>query len=287
MATASAIIAQIRLRLGDTSGDFLTTDRGLTWLDEAHDQMVEILRPLKRTKSYTVAQYQEVFDLPADYIIFEVVTCTQSQRHQLEYRTPQEFEKLKMTGRQIGRPDFYTVQDGKLYVWPMFGTASKAVIINASTTTSDTTITLASTSNLRDFGRFIVGTQEEGEYTTRGSTSISVVTRGLGGTVASSHASGVSLTQTDLELQYARRASALASTGTPDTPAWTHPKLQNYVLYVAELSRGNAPKADYYWSLWQKDLEDAQFNVKKVQNQQNLRVKDVDNWSRYRREGAF
>lgn len=284
MTVASAIITQCRLRLGDTSGDYLTMDRGLTWLDEAHNAMVEILYPLRRTKSFTVDVAQEAFTLPDDLLILEVVTVTQELRHQLQYRTPQEFERLKTRGRQTGRPDYWTHKDGKLYVYPMFGVASKAVVVNASTTTTDTTLTFASTTNLRDYGRGILGTQEEVEYTTKGSLTLSGVTRGYAGTTASTHASGAFLTQTDLEIQYPRRASALASTSTPDTPSWTHQKLQNYVLYLAELSRGNASKADFYYNLWLQDLESARQSIQQKQLQQPVRMIDVDHYNRYRRD---
>ncbi len=285
MTVASAIIVQCRLRLGDTDGDYLTMDRGLTWLDEGHNQFVEILYPLRRTKSFTVAEGQESFTLPDDLLILEVVTVTQETRHQLQYKTPQEFERLKTTGRNASRPDYWTLKDGKLYVFPMFGTASKVVLINDTQSTSSTSFTLASTSNLRDYGRAIVGTQEEIEYTTRGSVSISGATRGVGGTVASSHASGISMTQTDLEIQYPRRASALASQSTPDIPSFLHQKLQNYVLYLAELSRGQVSKADYYYNLWLSDLEAARATVTRQQIQYPVRMLDVDRFNRFRREG--
>src|SRR6185295_5009801 len=128
----------------------------------------------------------------------------------------------------------------------------------------------------RDYGRAILGTQEEIEYTTKGSNFISGVSRGLGGTTASVHASNATLVQTDFEIQYPRRASALASTSTPDIPSYLHQKLENYVLYLAELSQGNASKAQQYYQLWKQDLLDCEHTVKRQKVQRPLRIQDAD-----------
>lgn len=278
MSTASAIITQCRLRLGDTAGDYLTTDRALAWLDEANNAFVEILYPLRRTKSFTVAVGQESFSLPDELLILEVVVVTQAQRHKVDYRNPVEFDRMKTAGRLTYPPQYWTIKDQKLYIWPMFPVASKAVAVTGSlaSSVSASTFSLASTGNLRDYGRAIIGTQEEIEYTTKGSDYISGVTRGLGGTTASVHSSNAVVTQTDFEIQYPRRASALASTSTPDIPSYLHQKLENYVLYLAELSQGNASKAQQYYQLWKQDILDCEYTVKRQNVQRPLRIMDAD-----------
>jgi hypothetical protein len=278
MATASAIITQARLRYGDsdTAPVFLTTDRCLTWLDEWQNAFVEVLLPLRRTKSFTVAANQESFSLPSDYVILEVATVTQSLRHPLKYLIPTEFERQKTSGRMTGWPQYYTFRDDKLYIWPFFSIASKTTTVNDTTTATAASITLASTGNLRDYGRGIIGTQEEIEYTNKGSNYINGVTRGVGGTTASTHASGITLTQTDLEFHYPRRASALASTSTPDINPLYHQSGQNYLLYLAETARGNNQKGMQYYDLFQEDLRKAEYNVKKQQIQRPLRIADGD-----------
>lgn len=278
MPTASVIIDQVRLRFGDTAGDFLTTDRCLTWLDEAQNAFVEILYPLRRTKSFTVAANQEYFTLPDELIILEVVVVTQGVRHRCQYRIPTEFERLKTSMRMTYPPQYWTIKDQKLYVWPLFPLASESttVVGSLASTTTASTFSVSDTSAFRDYGRLILGTQEEVEYTSKGSDYFAGVTRGLGGTVASVHASNAAVVQTDFEIQYPRRASALASTSTPDLPSVYQQKLQTYLLYLAELSRGNSQKAMTYYDLWKRDLEDCEYNVKKQQVQRPLRVVDMD-----------
>lgn len=280
MTTASAIITQIRLRYGDsdTAPEFLTTDRCLTWLDQANNSFIEILLPLRRKKTYPVVANQESFDLPSDYVILEVATVSQSLRHQLKYLTPVEFDRMKTTGKRTGWPQYYTFQDAKLYVWPFFSTASTstAVVGSLASTVSATAFSVTSTTGLRNYGRIILGTQEEIEYTTVATGYISGVTRGVGGTTASVHASNAVVQQTDLEFTYPRRASALASTTSLDIPVWAQQKLENYVLYLAETARGNSQKGMQYYDLWLKDLDDARYLVKKEQIQRPLRIVDGD-----------
>jgi len=276
MTTASAIVDLCRLRFGDTAADFLTTDRCLAWLDEAQNAFVEILYPLRRTKSFIVVANQESFTLPDELVILEVVTVTRSMRHEMKYLIPTEFERMKTSSRMTGWPAYWTLKDQRLYIWPFFSIASAYAITGQTHTSSETQIKLASVGGFRDYGRAIIGTQEEIEYTGISSTFLTGVTRGVGGTVASSHASGASITQTDFEIQYPRRASALASTSTPDIPSVYQQKLQNYVLYLAELSRGNSAKAMTYYELWKQDIQDCEYNVKKQQVQRPLRIIDAD-----------
>lgn len=278
MPTASAIIDQVRLRFGDTAGDFLTTDRCLTWLDEAQNAFVEILYPLRRTKSFTVVANQEYFTLPDELIILEVVVVTQGVRHRCQYRIPTEFERLKTSMRMTYPPQYWTKKDEKLYIWPLFplASASTTVVGSLASSTTASTFSISSGATFRDYGRAILGTQEEIEYTGKSTTALTGVTRGLGGTTASTHASNATLVQTDFEIQYPRRASALASTSTPDLPSVYQQKLQTYLLYLAELSRGNSQKAMTYYDLWKRDLQDCEYNVKKQQVQRPLRVIDAD-----------
>lgn len=276
MPVASAIVTNCRLRLGDVAGDYLTMDRALTWLDQAQNAFVEILYPLRRTKSFVVVANQESFALPDELIILEVVVVTQALRHKVEYRSPVEFERLKTTGRMTYPPQYWTIRDNRLYIWPLYPIASKTSTVNDTQGTASTTFTLASTGNFRDYGRAIVGTQEEIEYTGKTDTSLTGVMRGVGGTVASSHASGTTITQTDFEIQYPRKASALGSQSTPDIPSYTHQKLENYVLYLSEMSQGNVTKAQEYYQLWKQDLLDCEYSVKRQQVQRPLRIVDAD-----------
>lgn len=278
MPTASAIIDLCRLRFGDSTADFLTTDRVLTWLDEAQNAFVEILYPLRRTKAFIVSANQEYFTLPDELIILEVVTVTRALRHQLKYLIPTEFERMKTTSKMTGYPQYWTKKDQLLYIWPFFSTAGNTSTVGDTVNTTQTSIKLTSLSGIRNYGRALLGTQEEVEYTGVDTAAVSLtgVTRATGGTIASSHASGVIVRQGDFEIQYPRRASALASTSTPDIPSVYQQKLQNYVLYLAELSRGNSTKAMTYYDLWNQDLQNCTYDVKKQQVQRPLRILDAD-----------
>lgn len=276
MATASALISDIRVKFGDTAGNYLGTDLVLTWLDQAQARFVETTFPLRRTRGYVVAANQDYFDLPADLILIEVATVDREVRRVLRWISPQDYERRRTAYQNAsGYPCFWTLKEGKLYVWERFATASLTTTLGSALSTTATSITLASTDNLRSYGRAIIES-EEVEYNTKGSTSISGVTRGVGGTTAASHASNATVTQVDFEIFHSYHPPALASTSTPEIQAVYHDKLELYVLYLAHMAEGHVEKSRHYFELWTAAVDEIRYNLSRRQLSRPLRVANVD-----------
>ena len=276
MTTASALISDLQVKVGDTAANFLTTALGLTWFDEAQKKIVEILQPLDRTATRSVAQYQEAFAVPSEVIMIEAVTSLQGIRRILKRVTPSEYNLQKSAVQNaIGYPQIWTEKDGYIYVWPQIGTASLTTTVNASTTAAATTVTMASTGNLRSNGRVTIDS-EEIEYTNKTSTTIAGCTRGMGGTTAATHVSAATVTQMDLEFYYTRHAIALASTAAPEIkPIW-HENLQLYVAYLYYMSEGNVSKAQVMKALWDEVIKEATYIAEREHMAGPLTVKDID-----------
>lgn len=259
MATASAILDDLRSKWGDTAKDFLSDSISLEWLDQAQKQLSAELRPLKRIKGFLVSANQDYFAVPDDVIMVEVATTNKGLRRVLRRVTPGEYRQQQIAvDNAVGDPVFWTEIEERIYVWPRFSGASKTTTVNASTTAAATTVTMASTGNLRSNGQIIVDS-EEMEYTGKTSTTITGVTRGVGGTTSATHVSAAAVTQLDFELIYQRHPKTLASQ-TDELEIkeiWHKPLLQNYVMYLAYMAEGSTEKANAQYQIWSQGIAQA------------------------------
>lgn len=264
MTTASSLISDIQTKVGDASGNYLTASLALTWLDQAQKQYVTRLLPLDRTKSFVVTANQEAFTVPDESIMLMSVLVSRDYRHPMKYLDVRKFEAVRSSiFNATGYPTYWTEKDGKIYVWPRFTSASLTSTLNATSAASNTTLTLASTGNLRSAGRAIVGT-EEIEYTAKTSTTLTGVTRGVGGTTAASYASAQLITQTDLEYVYSRHAAALSLTSEPEIKEAYHENLQWWVMYLYYSGEGANDKAMACLQVHKELIKESEYNEGRV-----------------------
>ena len=278
MANASVILGNTRVKFGDTRGDFITDTVGLTWLNQATDELCEILMPLRRLKGEPVEANQESFAVPTDHIVTEIAYHARGLRQPLEYRDPETFFQLKQSiDGAVGDPRVWTEFEGRIYLWPRYGSASSTTTLSLSGTlsTTSTVITIATVGQLRSNGIVRVDS-EDVQYTTIGTSgTLGGVIRGYSGTTGAQHATGATVTQLDFQILYRRRPASLAAvTAEPDVPLFLHKKFENYILYLAYFAEGNVDKANFYLDLWRKDLADADYPIAKEQVARTLRVKN-------------
>lgn len=278
MPTASVILGNARVKFGDTSSNFITDSIGLTWLNQATDQLVEEIQPLRRLAGQAVSADQESFTIPSDNIVIEVAYHARGLRQPLEYKDPEVFFQLKQSiDGAVGDPRVWTEFEDRIYVWPRYGSASNTTSLSLAGTlsTTSTTLTVATSSQLRSSGIIRVDS-EDIQYSGKGSSgTLGGVVRGFSGTTANQHATSATVTQLDFQLLYRRRPASLgAVTAEPDIPAFLHRKLENYILYLAYFAEGNVQKANFHLDLFRKDVADADYPLTKEQVSRTLRVKN-------------
>lgn len=276
MATASALMAAVQTELGDSAGTKFTSSLIYGWLDEAQKVWVMSLRNLKGIKSYSISANQDSAALPSDCVMIEAVVSSRGWTKKLAAVDPTDWVN-QITAVQTALatdPSLYTEMDGRIYVYPRYSGASLTTTTNASTSETATTITMASTGNLRSYGRVSIGS-EDIEYTGKTSTTITGCRRGVGGTTAASSASGTTVTQHDLTFLYRKAATALTSTASPEIRAVYHESLKLYAKYLAYKMEGSHDVAAREYELWTAALNQAAYTAKKERVGQT-QVRDMD-----------
>ncbi len=277
MSTGSQLISDIRTRFGDSAGNYLTDALVLTWLDNAQSDFVDAQYPLIRTKAFTVAANADYITAPSDKVLIDLCVMTRGLRRPLKNVNPVEWEQQRsMVQNAVGYPVIWTEKDGRVYFWPRFSSASANSTLSAATlSTTATTILMATTSVFSSFGRGIVDS-EEFSYNSKDSTSLIGVTRGEGGTTATSHASSATVYLADVELTYRRTAVALATNTSPEIPTIDHSDLEYYALYMAYTSEGSNAKAEAAWQMWEDAMKRAKFKYGRKSLSGPLTVKDIN-----------
>jgi hypothetical protein len=264
MTTASTLVAAVQAELGDAAGTQYDSTTVYGWLNEAQRMFVQDLMPLRAIAGYAVSQYQDSVAYPSDCIMVENVVSRRGPRLNVARKKPEQFRSAQTAVPQAIAVDPYmwTEMDGRIYLYPRYAGAGLTTTVNASTAAGDTSITLASTGNLRSNGRVDIE-GEEVEYAYKTTTAITGCRRGVGGTTAASHASAASVTQKDLEILYRRTPVALTSTASPEISPIHHDTLKVYAKYLAYMKEGSFDKAQVAFQLWQKSLQEARYQAKR------------------------
>lgn len=280
MATASALMARVQSELGDPNADSnngaYTSTVVYGWLDEAQKEWCIRLMPLMGIDSQSVVTNQDSVALPSDAIMVDAVS---SRRGWLKKVQPisisdwltQQSAVRTATGTD---PDLWAEIDNRVYVFPRYSGSSLTSTLNASTSTTATTLTLASTGNLTSYGRAKISS-EIVEYTGKTTTTLTGVRRGVGNTTAAAYASGETVTQCDYNAYYRRYPITLASTASPEIRTVYHEKLILYAKYMGYAREGDSQKAKEMFQLWNAALETAAYAEQK-RNLQPDRVRDFE-----------
>lgn len=247
MANAGSILANVRVIAGDPDRDFITDAIGMDWLNQAQRRFCHRVLSLDEIKDFTVTAKQPRFDLPTDCIIPIQAIWYKSRTVKLQYKTPDRWATIiEGWPDASGTPDAYTVLRRQLVVGPQKPSSNSATS-TASGTISSTTTTFgltAASGTFRSKG-WVKVNSEIVEYTGVATTTLTGCVRGVHGTNNTSHASGDTVTEIDLQMVYRKAPAAISATTTsPDIPEHFHDYLEKYVLYLAWLARGDSAKAE-------------------------------------------
>lgn len=280
MATASALMARVQSELGDPNADTsvgaYTSAVVYGWLDEAQREWCIRLMPLTGIDSQTVSANQDSVALPSDAIMIDAISSRRGWLTKVQSIGITDWLNQQSAVRTAlsTDPRMWAEIDGRAYVFPRYSGASLTSTLNASTSTTATTLTLASTGNLTSYGRAKISS-EIIEYTGKTTTTLTGVRRGVGNTTAAAYASGETVTQCDYNAYYKRYPITLASTASPEIRTVYHDKLILYAKYMGYLREGDHSKAKDMFQLWTTALESAAF-AEGQRNLDNLRVRDMD-----------
>lgn len=276
MTTASALMAQVQTELGDTSGIKFTSSMIYGWLDEAQKVWVMSLRNLKGIKSYSIVTNQDSVALPSNCVMIEAIAGSRGWLKKIAPITTTDFlnQQSAVQNAYGTDPSNYSEMDGRIYLYPRYSNSSLVSLLNATTAAADTTLTLASTGNLRSYGRVGIGS-EDVEYTGKTSTTLTGCRRGVGGTTAASYASGQAVTMHDLTFYYRKSADTLASTASPEIRPVYHETLKLYAKYLAYKMEGSHDVAAREYELWTAALSQAAYTAKK-ENVGQTQIRDMD-----------
>jgi hypothetical protein len=273
MPTASYLIADMQVKLGDPSGNIFSSDNLLNWLNEAQTEFCQAVMPLRQVDATTIGTGFQRFPIPSDKIMIDGVFTRNSIGMKMKALPFDAWNNqvAACPGATGKDSDSWTEIDQTLYVYPAYGCAPATTVISQNVSPTVTTIPVASTSGFKPWGRlllkpgaFFAGNVEEVEYSSIDATNFYGVTRGLGGTVAGSHFTkgGTNVIQCDLWMVYRRTATTMTQmTDTPEIKSCWHEHLQIYAMYLAYQQVGEQGKAQAMYQTWQDALEGAKYSA--------------------------
>ena len=183
---------------------------------------------LENRGSITSVASKFIYDLASDFDTIKAVIF--EKNHILTPINWNQWIDLN-TSITSGTPRYFIVKEGKLHIYPATDAAATTTTLGAAiSTTSATTITLASVSGLEDRGRALIDSEVIEWQAISGSTIINC-RRGLEGTTAATHLIGVAFTERNIEYDYYKTLADLSADGdTSSVPTRYHEAL---VLYAA------------------------------------------------------
>ena len=264
MPTASYLIADMQVKLGDPSGLVYTSANLLNWLNGAQTDFCEKGMPLRIIDATVVGTGYNRFPIPSNKIMIEGVFSRYAIGIKLKALTFTDWNtQVAACPGAVGYDsDSWTEFDQTLYVHPSYGVAGKTTLCPFGESSTATTIRVLSTTGFKAWGRILTGNGEEIEYTSLDSTNFYGCTRGLGGTTPTFISKGGRITQCDLWIVYRRAAAEMATvTDTPEIRSVYHEKLEYYAMYLAYKQTGEEEKSQAMYALWKEALQEAQYSA--------------------------
>lgn len=266
MPTASYLIADMQAKLGDPSGNIFTSANLLNWLNEAQKEFCLENTPLRQVDATVIATGVNVFPIPSDKILWDGIFSRKQIGTKLKYLTYTQLNtQIAACPGAFGYDsDSCAELDGKLYVYPSYGTSAATAFCPFGATSTATTITVTSTSGWKAWGRFLTSSGEEVEYASIDGNNFYGCTRGVGGTTPASINKASKITQCDLWMVYRRYAKTMtAMTDVPEVPSVFHEGLEHYAMYLAYKQVGEMDKAKLVYGLWEEFVDRANYIASK------------------------
>lgn len=266
MATSGSLLQNVRVQIGDPSGDFLSDTIGFEWLDVAQQRFCHEVLALDEVKNYPLTAKQKRYDLPSDcYLPMSVLWYKNSSR-KLSWADPAEFEEYEVYHpTTTGYPKAYSVIRRQMVLGPAAPVADSATALaSGAFTSAATTIGLTAASGVFRTRGWLENqsTGEVVEHTGVSTTTITGCTRGVHNTSATAVASNQQWKEVDVQMRY-RKSPALmtASTQSPEIPAAFHRYLEHFVMFMAWRARGDKAKADAAYNQFEQEEKRAKDTI--------------------------
>lgn len=272
MPTASYLIADVQVKMGDPSGNIYTSANLLNWCDQAQKVFCEQALNLRFTDATWVTTGLVRIPMPSDVIMIEALITSRGRiPRKLKRVTPTDFfnQQTAVQGVLATDPVLWTEIDQNIYVYPRYNGLSQATVLASSLSPTAQSVFVGTTSGFSSRGgplRLILAsgaTTEEVEYQQLATGTFTGITRGLGPAgSAATWSTGASVTQADLLMVYRRNPVPLATvTATPDIRSVYHEKLELYMMYLCYQQTGEMEKSSSMYELWQQAIKDALYSA--------------------------
>lgn len=194
-----------------------------------YDFCREMNLPFLETKgSISSVAYKYIYDLATNFDTLKSVIFERD--HILQPVTLEQWTEL-MRSDSYGTPRFYIIKEGKLQVYPSNDSAAETTTLDGGITDSATTIKLASITGLEQKGRGLIETEVVEWQHINSSKELLNCRRGLEGTTAAAHLTGVAFTYRNFEYDYFSVPTAMTTGVTPIIPTQYHEALVLYSAY--------------------------------------------------------
>lgn len=283
MPNAGSIFTNVRKISGDPDRDWFDDTTGFDFLNRAQERFCNNVMPLDEIKDYTITAKENKFDLPTNCIIPHAVIWYQGVVRRLEYKPPDYWWDIEESHpNATGTPELYTVVRRQLWVGPNVPqTASDDTTASGEMSSAVTTLNLVAASGTFRSKGYVKVESEIIEYTGVATTTLTGAIRGVHGTSAATHASGTTVTEIDLLMQYRRSPTVIAASGTsPDIPEFYHPYLEKYVLYLMLLASGETQKAQLAFQEFKEYEETTIHNIARRSRDGMIKIREK--WTRGR-----
>ena len=272
MPTASYLIADMQVKLGDPSGNIYTSANLLNWLDQAQKLFCEKALNLRYTDATWVTTGLVRIPMPTDIIMMEAIITSRGRiPRKLKHVTPTDFfnQQTAVQGVLATDPVLWTEMDQNIYVYPRYNGISQGTTLSSFLSPTGATAPVGTIAGFSTRGgplRLVIASgvgSEEVEYQQASTGEFQGLTRGLGPAgSAGSWSTGASVTQADLLMVYRRNPSALGTvTATPDIRSVYHEKLEYYAMYLAYKQTGEEDKSQASYQVWEQSIKDALYSA--------------------------
>lgn len=279
MATAAALITDVRSRIVEDTADFFTDAEILRWLNQGYKNFIAKTEWASKIKAFAITANQFKYDLPSDLIKIEDVRW--QDKYKIWHKDREEFAALVGPGNQSvsTRPYMYELYpwDTSIRVHPIPSVASAATTLNGAINSSVASITLTDASSFPSFGRIIVES-EQILYFAKSSNTLTQCIRGDGATTAASHVDTTAVSYAPLEVYMTYQPADLATSPAVGTitSANYDEALINYACHVAMLKREKYTESQLFRKFYDDAVLLAVEERRKQQRDRLFVIKDED-----------
>lgn len=283
MATAQSLIDDVRSRIVEPTASFFTDAEILRWLNQGYKNFIAHTEWAEKCKAYPVSAYQFEYTLPTD--IMKIYDIRWQDKWKVFGKDQEEWGSLIGAAGQTPGPRPYMWRQfpwsTTLRINPYPSSASATTTLTSGATSSDTSISVASTSTFPRYGRLNTALDGSGEqifYYNTSSTAFLQCVRGDGSTTAASILNGATLYAAPLEVYMQYQPADLATSpavGTAIGPSYDE-ALINYACHVAMLKRERYEQSQLFKKMYDEILDKAVVERRKMQMDRLFVIKDED-----------